>query len=204
MRWTQAISSVREGRVLGVVGPYFHAYDLSMMYPYSYPLAQETLVTVCRKDGLDLKANEATWPEDYAGLKMGNIAGFTGWSSKALKLRDANKMNFFEFPDVLVALRGVDMGTVDCSVFEQNLFVYYQNNPDKKYLNAELDNLQIVNQLNHQTSHVGYSQVFLNSNPDRSIQAFPQRFDAALIQLKRDGSLDAIYEKYQGLYPLSN
>lgn len=194
MKWPTALSKIRNGEAIAILGPYFHAYSLSKMYPYSYPLVKETVVTVCHSN-LAFKNDDPNWPNDYSGTKMGTVAGFAGWSPKGLNVRNIDTMNFFEFPNTKLALNGVVNGVVDCSIFEKNVFTFYQRQAQKNN-NYAFDNLRIVNVLNEQTTHLGYSQAYLRNNPASVIQEFSKQFDAAFIQLKREGKLGKIYNKY--------
>lgn len=193
-RFSAGKNHLRDGTYLGLLGTYFHAHDWPYAYPYSYPLYFESLVTVCRANVF--KNKNASWPKDYAGLKIGTIKGYDGWLSDEIRFRSINTVNFFEFPTISLALNGVYKDVVDCTLFEKTTFAQTLDNLISQGKIADKNALKIQTVISRHSVHLAYSFKAYQSDAYPYALDFQKSFDAALYQLIESGELLPLFEKY--------
>ena len=209
MAWKKARLAVKNADALGIVGPYFRAHEWDYMYPYSYPVMFETVVTVCKKDATIAKG--ASWPNDYSGLKIGTVGSYGGWLDTGNDYRSMGLINFFEYPNTQLALNAVLKDIVDCTVFSEGAFKATSPNYKASGLNfsektqlsiEQFEALDIFTRITQHSVHIGFSEQALNSAQNDSARAFIKQFDIELFKALRSGELDDLFKKYQLDKPL--
>jgi len=73
--WKRGLEYIETGRGFAIFPPYYHPVDRPWM-TYSTPILDEALTIFCNADVL--KTPRPNWPQDYAGLTIGNNLGFAG------------------------------------------------------------------------------------------------------------------------------
>jgi len=193
-KWQTAKAKIKRGNALGIIGPYFRGHEWEYMYPYSYPIMYEVLVTVCNKDTLAQLPAEATWPDDYRGLKIGTVGAYGGWLDSGIDYEVKGMANFFEFPDAAFAIQGVENDVVNCTLFEQGAYTAVKEKAERA--GAESLNAYLGTIISYHSIHIGYSQTAIDSQAHPYARDFIKSFDLALFKLLRSGKLTPIYEKY--------
>lgn len=72
--WQRALKDLRTGYAFAAAPPYRYPDRHPFIAPYSAKILQEKVVVYCRKSVMDRPRPD--WPDDYAGLTIGNNAGF--------------------------------------------------------------------------------------------------------------------------------
>ena len=193
-KWSSGKAAVRKGDYTGLIGAYFHGEDWPNIYPYSYPILFESLVTVC--SSRFVSDQKTQWPTDYAGLIVGTVAGYDGWLGDGVKYRNINTINFFEFPNTDLALMGVYNDIVECTLFEEASFVDTMKKLLAKGKIKDISKLSIVNFLAKHSVHIAYSEKLATGKESASAYAFRKAFDAQLFAMLQSGELAPIFEKY--------
>lgn len=73
--WKRGLEYIETGRGFAIFPPYYHPEKRPWM-AYSTPILDESLTIFCNADVL--KTARPNWPQDYAGLTIGNNLGFVG------------------------------------------------------------------------------------------------------------------------------
>lgn len=193
-KWSHGKAKVRNGEYVALLGAYFHGHDWPLIYPYSYPILSESLVTVCSDEYVNKR--KMTWPTDYTGAKIGTVAGYDGWLDESIKYRKINTLNFFEFPNSALALMAVYNDIVECTLFEEASFAA---NSKALVDSGKITNekkLIIVNYLSKNTVHLAYSEkVMLGEHADTAYE-LQKAFDAQLFLMLKSNELQPIFERY--------
>lgn len=72
--WQRALQDLRTGQAFAAAPPYRYPDQHPFIAPYSAKILQEKVVVYCRQAVMDRARPD--WPADYAGLTIGNNAGF--------------------------------------------------------------------------------------------------------------------------------
>ncbi|TDF35631.1 transporter substrate-binding domain-containing protein [Alteromonadaceae bacterium M269] len=195
--WEVGKAKVESGEILGLVGAYFHAHDWPYMYPYSYPLNQETVVTVCGENTFNKETRE--WPVEYKGLLVGNVAGYDGWLGGEVRTEEnTSYANFLEVPSAELALKMVVKDRIDCTLFEKSVFHWtFKNLRDSKQFSTTTDETpHITSIITGETVHIGYSVKALKENKFPFADDLLKKLDIKLHQMRRAGTLKEIQMQY--------
>ena len=72
-----------------------------------------------------LEQKRDNWPQDFIGLRIGNVAGFDGWGGKEFRqLVKDKKILYQEAPGSESLIRMLVTGRVDCIMMEERAFDY--------------------------------------------------------------------------------
>jgi len=196
--WGAAKARVKAGTILGLVGPYYHAHDWEYMYPYSIAIDHDHLITVCNIN-VRLKANPK-WPQDYEGLKVGTIAGYDAWRKDTTYGQQIHTVNFFEFPNVNLALKGVDRQIVDCTMFEQGSFSAHIKLMGETGEIKKPENIYVATHISQNAIYIGYSATGIEKGNFPYALDFKKAFDIAFYELLNAGEFESLYQKYNLSY----
>lgn len=208
MPWRAAKNMVMKGEAQGILGSYFNVNEWPKIYPYSYPLFYENLVTICASSKnqqriqesyksdtlLDLQQasnpNVKPWPYAYAGEIVGTVNGYDGWTAAELRRDKDNQINFFEFPNARLALLGVYKEVVDCTLLEKANFVATQNSLIQAGEIESADLVQLTSFVSRHSVHIGYSERAFNNPHNTFIKDFKKAFDSTFIVMQQKGEFD--------------
>ncbi len=192
--WPKAKNKVRRGEALGLVGSFFHGHDWPNLYPYSYPIMYDTLVSICNEESNIPEG--AQWPQDYQGLKVGTVTGYDGWLNSGINYREKGIANFFQYPNAPLAISAVNKSLVDCTLFEESGYRAYQSKQEEGQNSEVGSNLRITSYISRHSIHIAYSQKMLNAGNHPYAREFIKAFDKALFELLISGQLKPILTKY--------
>ena len=198
--WNQGKNLVKQGKYFALAGAYFHGHDWPYLYPYSHPLYSERLVTICNKES-SLK-DGAIWPEDYLTQTIGIVGGYDGWVGASIRGKYADEIQFFEFPNVELMVRGVNKTVVDCAVTELASYQQVLRSINERHNNAPSHKIRVMEELDRQLAYVGYSEPGIRSGKFPYADDFQKAFDVALFSVIRGGEVKKIFEKYNVPYSL--
>lgn len=195
--WPVAKSKIRNGEQLGLVGPYLNVDIWPYMYPYSATILYEKVITVCHENEMldRSKGQPREWPDSYANLTIGTVAGYDGWHGD-YRNSNVNTMRFFEYPNTDVALMAVYKEFVPCTIFEKATYQHTikQLLRDKRI--KEDHNLAIAQVLAQKSVHIGYSEKAFQSGNYPHAYEFQKAFDTELVKILNSGQFDALFESY--------
>lgn len=112
--WRRAMRMIEHGQAFAVAPPYHYPEQRPYMHPYSEKILEETVVTYCREGVMDTPRPD--WPEDYAGLTVGNNHGFETPGAAFFEMVDAGEIRLQERPNTEINLRMLIVGRSDCYV----------------------------------------------------------------------------------------
>lgn len=191
--WQEAKAAIRRGDSFALLSVYYHGHDWSYMYPYSQPIAEETVVTVCSDQALAVA--RPSWPSDYKGLLVANISGYDGWLNDQVRSKtNTDTVNFLEVPTTAIALDMVLKDRLDCALFEETALRYSLRRLEQsgEYQQGKYAAPAIGAKINTETVHLGYSVPAISKGKHPYAGAFQRQFDNALYHLKKSGKLKHI------------
>lgn len=198
--WATGKKLLKQGKYFALAGAYFHGHDWPYLYPYSHPLYNESLVTICNNESSIKKG--AMWPEDYVTQTIGIVGGYDGWVGASIRSKYADEIQFFEFPNIELMVRGVNKTVVDCAVTELASYKQVLTDTEARKNSAPIHNIQVFEELDRQLAYVGYSEPGIRSGNFPYADDFQKAFDVALFSVIRDGKAKQIFEKYNVPYSL--
>jgi len=137
---------------------------------------------------------ELSWPEDYLGKTVGNIAGFDGFGGDAFwELVAEGKIIVEETETVFTHIKKLASGRVDCIMINVAYFNYQVN---KMIEAGELDeSIRFIT-----TSVIGSDPVYLGysekNNPPYAYE-FRKAFDNEIYTMIKSGEINEIIENFK-------
>ncbi|MDJ0782302.1 MAG: transporter substrate-binding domain-containing protein [Desulfosarcinaceae bacterium] len=196
--WKRGKLLMEKGQGFGLMPVFFHGHDWPYLYPYSLPFYTETIVAICRAPVLDPPRKD--WPEDYAGLRIGNVTGFDGWGGEAFRAMVADgRIHYEESKGSRSNILKLIYGRVDCIMMEQTAFALESRKllAEEKVTTAQLDTLQKGATIGKDPVYIGYSKpTRINGYRNREFD-FMQALDAVLYRMHKSGEIDEILRTYQ-------
>lgn len=190
--WKRGKFYMEQGQGFALTPAFYHGHDWGYLYPYSLPFNTETIITVFLKDNLTQQRNNI--PDDYIGLKVGNIAGFDGWvPAEMKKLIDAGKIDLEESRNSEVQIRKLVAKRVDCIIMERLAFEFQlrklqENGTIPK--NIEFSYQAVIGE---DPVSIGYSE---SNNPSYKYQ-FQKEIDNILYKMKKAGEFEKIFSEFE-------
>ncbi len=195
--WKRGKHIMEKGEGFGLAPAFFHGHDWPYLYPYSAPFYIETIITVCDKKILE--EYRPRWPEDYQGLKIGNIAGFDGWGGEKFRamVKDG-KMGYMEAHGSDKLIRALLMRACDCIMMEDKSFDFeisrlkrtgiYNEKIHPVYRKGAIVGIDPV--------YIGFSELAIKNGKHRYEYEFRKKFDAIIYRMIKSGERDRIMESY--------
>ena len=195
--WPRGKRMMEEGQGLGLAPAFFHGHDWPYLYPYSLPFYTETIIAVC--DAETLSEPRPVWPDDYVGLRVGNVAGFGGWGGEAFyELVEAGDITYEEAPSSSTNILKLGVGRVDCVMMEDRAFDYeYQNLQDSGEYQSSYAQLIKGAVIGEDPVYIGYSKPALANGTYPFHADFRQTFDSILYQMLKSGEVAALMDMYE-------
>jgi polar amino acid transport system substrate-binding protein len=190
--WKRGMELLRSGKGFALYPPYKNTKDEPWTWPYSEPLLDEHVVAYCNPKVLK-KKTVLHWPEDFYGLRVGNNAGFiVGGEAFDQAVKDG-KIIMQEARDSLANIRKLRLGRIDCYINDRQAILWtlkalrQKGSPDAPLREKELVEAVAISV---KQGYLGYT--------DRDQGAFAykadfvKQFDAAILQMKRNGDIERI------------
>lgn len=197
MDWTSAKKGVENGDALGLVGVLVRGQNIQKIYPFSFPIGKESVVTICHHEVLD--SSQKQWPVDYKGLLVGNIEGFNGWLNYQVRSENETQgINFLEVPNTKIAFDMVSNARLDCSLFDEVAFYDSLEKPTdtKSVKKSKHRQPEIGSHIFSRPIHIGYSRKAFESEAFSYAFDFQHALDMAIYTLEESGQLKLIRQKY--------
>jgi len=182
--WSRAVGLVEQGRAHGLVGTYHKPEARPWIATYSEPAMTEQVSVYCHPG---VAMADWTYPDDYRGLTFGNNTGFRTPGAKFFEMVEAGDIKLQEAPSTEQNLKKVSAGRVDCYVQERLSAEIAINS-------GGIDNVERVTDASAEQSFIGYTETW--TGPEA--EAFIAAMDKAIKEMKADGTIDTIVEKYVG------
>lgn len=189
--WKRGLQMMQNGEAMGLFPPYQFA-DRTYLAPYSVALNAEHIVLMCHQ--AVMARPRVHFPADFAQLNIGINRGFAldnqlreAAREKRIRLEEANSND--------ANIRKLAARHIDCYANDQKAIVFswhqLRNSPNAS---EDLKSLHLVEAftLSEPTAHLALSA---NFNPAYKTD-FINQFNAAIVQLKRKGVMDALIEQY--------
>lgn len=195
--WKRGKLLMERGEGLGLAPAFFHGHDWPYLYPYSLPIADEKIISVCHESVLN-KARP-NWPKDYIGLRVGNVAGFDGWGGDAFyDLVQQGKIIYEEAKGSVESIIKLGLGRVQCIMMEENAF---DQEHAKLLMTGEYDQekfhpLRKGAFVGMDPVYIGYSRKAILSGDYPFHLEFRQAFDAEIYKMTKSGEIREIMWRY--------
>lgn len=194
--WSRGKVMMKKGQGFGLAPAFFHGHDWPYLYPYSLPFYTETIEAICHEGTLKKTARK-NWPDDYIGLKIGNVNGFDGWGGEKFRaLVKEKKIAYFEVGGSEALIKMVESKRADCIMMEDKAFDFVlrklkNSNKKGKSFGSNLVKSAIIGQ---DPVYIGYSKKKLDLQDSLK---FRQAFDSALYLMLKNGEVEKIMDAYK-------
>ncbi len=188
--WNRGKKLMEEGEGFGLAPAFFHGHDWPYLYPYSLPFANETIISICHAD--QLINPRSNWPEDYVGLKVGNVAGFDGWGGeKFYALVKQGKIRYQEAKGSVENIINLGAGSVQCIMMEERAFdlEYARLLKSGQFKQEAFHHLKKAALIGEDPVYIGYSKKAIELGKYPFHMRFRQAFDAEIYKMTRSGEI---------------
>ncbi len=194
--WKRGKALLQSGKGFALYPPYMNTKEEPWTWPYSEPLLDENVVAYCNPKVLK-KQSGLQWPADFYGLRIGNNFGFlVGGEAFEQAVKDG-KIALHEARDSLTNLRKLRLGRIDCYINDRLAILGTLKEFGRKGSgDAPLRDDEMVEAvfIAARQGYLGYT------DRDRGAFAhkadFVKKFDAAVLQMKRNGDIERIVATY--------
>lgn len=196
--WKRGKRMMEDGKGFGLTPAFFHGHDWPYLYPYSLPFYTETIVAVCNAAIFD--SPRPNWPQDYLGLRIGNVAGFDGWGGAEFReLVKQGKIKYEEAKGSKENIKKLIFKRLDCIMMEDKAFDYEfrqlkQAGDYKEGTHIKLGKGAIIGQ---DPVYIGYSKTARTQGKYPFQFEFMQAFDSEIYKMIKSGEISKIMEAYQ-------
>lgn len=188
--WKRGLRNLATGRSMALVPPY-RSKERPYIDPYSTPLYRETVALFCNTS--DSKRLPRRFPDDFAGLTIGVNLGF----ALGDKMTDAVKARTFTVTEAKGNednLWKLQAGLIDCYANDRLAVQYSFGKLLGKAKFKPFDKYRLIEaaELSSEEAFIGYSAAStVGYKAD-----FIKLMDAALLELKRAGTVDKLVNEY--------
>lgn len=196
--WNRGKSIMENGQGFGLAPAFFHGHDWDYLYPYSHPFYTETIVAACTAE--TLSTARAQWPQDYIGLRIGNVAGFDGWGGEEFhELVDQEKIMYREIRGSREIILMLAKGRLDCIMMEKTAFSHTLRNLTQEGLyDPETDaTLKTGAVIGSDPVYIGYSKPARLENKYPFQFEFMQAFDSEIYRMLKSGEIEDILNQHR-------
>ena len=194
--WTRGKLLMKNGEALGLAPAFFHGHDWPYLHPYSLPFYTETIVVICQEKILP----KNNWPQDYIGLKIGNVTGFDGWGGEEFrKLVKAGKIKYEEVNGTKENIVKLLLNRIDCILMEEKAFEYQFKkiqNTKKHAALAKKAKIKTAVIIGTDPVYIGYSKPARLNNKYPYQFDFMQAFDSEIYKMIKSGEIAKIMNAY--------
>ena len=188
--WKRGKKLMEMGEGFGLAPAFFHGHDWPYLYPYSLPFANETIISVCHAK--ELVKPRSNWPDDYVGLRVGNVEGFDGWGGQAFyKLVNAGRIQYEEAKGSVENIIKLGLGRVQCIMMEENAFdlQYADIKKSGEYDTKTFQSLKKGAFIGTDPVYIGYSKAAIENGKYPFHNEFRQAFDSEIYKMTRSGEI---------------
>ena len=189
--WKRAVRMAEVGDVLGVVPPY-RREDLRPWMGYSEPIFDEKIVVICRTE-VATELSGKTYPDDYAGLVFGNIAGSRAGGEPLHAMTEKGVLKIDEAKSTANNLRKIANGRIDCYVDDINSI----ESTWRTIRAADptlIRNFSKVTDVSIERAYIGLTGTEKYPFKDD----FVRKFNSELAELRESGEVDRIVREFLG------
>lgn len=191
--WKRGLALLESGQGFALFPPYFRPKERPYM-SYSEVLMIEETAVFCHADIAQLNKREI-WPDDFYQLKIAVNNGFAVGGARFDEAVQKNWLQKDEGPGNRSNLLKMLSKRVDCYINDRLAILWelkriYAERPDLEK-NARL---QDVLTLNQEAAHLAYTNHNTQLYPFKA--DFNEQFNRALQELKRQGEIAKIYQRY--------
>lgn len=184
--WKRGLRNLELGQSLALFPPYRNK-DRAYVEPYSIPLYRETVVLFCNESVM--KKPHKKFPDDFAGLVIGNNLGFVMGEKMAAAVK-AKTVTLLEAKGNEDNLWNLQSGRVDCYANDR-LAVHYsasklKDNP--RFAQFKNFKLNEAVELSGEDAFIGYSA----TNNAGYKADFIKKMNAALEEARKSGLTDKL------------
>ncbi len=197
--WNRGKMLMKTGRGFGLTPVFYHGHDWPYLHPYSLSFYTETIMAICRESALDPPSG-SQWPQDYVGLKFGNVAGFDGWGGDEFRsLVNQGKIKYEETKGSRSNILKLVHGRVDCIMMEEQAYEY----ESKKLINegriksSQLSKLTKAALVSRDPVYIGYSKTAREKGFNNNEFEFMQAFDSQIYHMIKSGEIERIMKAYE-------
>ena len=194
--WKRGKLLMEKGEGLGLAPAFFHGHDWPYLYPYSLPISDEKIISVCHASVLNKP--RSNWPNDYIGLRVGNVAGFDGWGGDVFyDLVHQGKIAYEEAKGSVESIIKLGLGRVQCIMMEENAF---DQEYSKLIMNGEYDqekfhSLKKGAFVGMDPVYIGYSKKAIQSGDYPFHLEFRQAFDTVIYKMTKSGEIREMMQR---------
>jgi len=195
--WNRGKHLMQKGEGFGLMPTYFHAHDWPYLYPYSFPLYEETVLVICNSNVSS--AEPLKWPQDFVGKTIGNMRGYDGWGGVEFRAMIEQKaISYHEVDSADLLLMMVASGRNDCILMERLAYQYHMTRLKRsgKYKSETHHRLFQAAVAGRDYGYIGYSEPGLATGQYPWQKEFRKALDGILYQMKKSGELEAITARY--------
>ena len=196
--WERGKYIMSKGRGFGLTPAFYHGHDWPYLFPYSQPFYTETIIAVCSKE--TMKSPRPNWPDDFVGLRIGNVAGFDGWGGAEFwQLVKSGRIDYLEARGTRMNILMLAKGRVDCILIENLAFDHQiKTLREAGYYRASDAVPEKAAFVGRDPVFIGYSRSALGSADYPWALEFMQRFDSIIYQMRKAGEIKRIMRQLAG------
>jgi polar amino acid transport system substrate-binding protein len=195
--WKRGKHLMETGEGFGLAPAFFHGHDWPYLHPYSLAFYKETITAVCNEKVLETQ--RYNWPEDYIGLKIGNVSGYDGWGGAEFrKLVKEKKIHYQEAKGSAENILKLGAGRVQCIMMEDTAFDYAF--AKLKLSGKYTDKMARIKKgaiIGVDPVYIGYSRTAREKGTFPFQFDFMQAFDSEIYKMIKSGEIKKIMGDYR-------
>lgn len=192
--WKRGLKMLEVGEGFALFPPYYYSDRRLYISPYSDPILEEEVVVMCHPENL-IGRDITNWPQGYYGLTIGvnqsyALGGKAFWQSV-----DRGDIQLKEAKSNRASMINLYKQRIDCYMNDR-LSILWELKLLKDSKEVDIDwSPTIATRVSSEYGYLGYTR-----DPDDRFhykQDFVEKFNQALEQIKRDGTIDRILANYR-------
>jgi len=194
--WKRGKHLMDTGEGFGLAPAFYHGHDWPYLHPYSLAFYTETITAVCSED--ILKTSRMNWPQDYIGLRIGNVAGYDGWGGTEFRtLVKKGEIKYEEAKGSAENILKLGAGRVNCIMMEETAFdyAYGKLKLSGKY-NQRMARIKKGAIIGIDPVYIGYSKTARKKGTYPFQFDFMQAFDNEIYKMIKSGEIKQIMSDY--------
>lgn len=196
--WKRGKKLMEQGKGFGLAPAFFHGHDWPYLYPYSLPFYTEKIIAVLTERNGNTPRND--WPDDFIGLRVGNVAGFDGWGGdKFHALVKERKILYHEVGGSEQIIRMLAAERLDCIMMEEGAFDHQLKRMKKSGLYDEKKHAKLIKgpTIGTDPVYIGYSEPAIKKGNYPYAYKFQKAFDVTLYRMIKNGEIPRIMKNFR-------
>lgn len=194
--WKRGKHLMETGEGFGLAPAFYHGHDWPYLHPYSLAFYTETITAVCSEE--ELKTSRLNWPDDYIGLRIGNVSGYDGWGGT--KFRQMVKEGTIKYEEAKGSAENIlklGAGRVNCIMMEDTAFDYsYGKLKLSGQYNQKMARIKKGAIIGVDPVYIGYSKTARKNGKYPFQFDFMQAFDNEIYKMIKSGEIKQIMSSY--------